>query len=183
MYLYHHKEISFCGHSGSGKTTLICSILDELNSNYRIGYIKHDAHNFQMDKPGKDTYKARESGADTIFISNNSNYAILGSGLMSDELIKKVFQDFDFIIVEGHKRTPLQKIVMLNKQEDILKLIKDINSEYILAFCGKEDFLDPNILEKLPKDYSSLKLLPYFQRDDIISISKFILQKIDLPFL
>ena len=75
-YLYHHKEISFCGYSGSGKTTLICTILDELNSEYKIGYIKHDAHNFQMDKPGKDTYEARKSGANTVFAPSSPSSPI-----------------------------------------------------------------------------------------------------------
>ena len=180
IYLYHHKEISFCGHSGSGKTTLICSILDELNSNYRIGYIKHDAHNFQMDKPGKDTYKARKSGADTVFISNESEFCFLGNGLISNEIIKRVFECFDFIMVEGHKKTPLPKIITFNEQEDLIKTIDDSNVEGILAFCGKDDFIEPYILESFPLHYNALRSLPYFQRDDIENISKFILQKVRL---
>ena len=176
-YLYHPKEISFCGYSGSGKTTLICTILDELNSEYKIGYIKHDAHNFQMDKPGKDTYEARKSGANTVFISNESEYALLGNSPISQEIIKRIFQDFDFVIAEGHKRTPLPKILMLNDQEDIIALIESINIEGLLGFCGKESFLEPTILKKIPNSYNSLKSLPYFQRDDIKNISRFILKK------
>ena len=183
LYLYHPKEISFCGYSGSGKTTLISSIIDKLNSKYRIGYIKHDAHSFQMDKPGKDTYKARKSGADTIFISNDSEYALLGNGSIKDEAIKIVFQDFDFIIVEGHKKIPLPKILMLDKQEDIPSLFESINTERVLGFCGRENDISHKVLEFFPKGYDHLKSLPYFQRDDLENISKFILQKIHLQDL
>ena len=177
LYLYHPKEISFCGYSGSGKTTLISSIIDGLNSKYRIGYIKHDAHNFQMDKPGKDTYKARKSGADAIFISNDSEYALLGNGSIPNEAIKKVFQDFDFIIVEGHKKTPLPKILMLDKQEHIPILLESINTERLLGFCGRENFISHEVLKSFPKSYDHLKSLPYFQRDDLENISKFILKE------
>ena len=181
-YSYHPKEVSFCGYSGSGKTTIICEILDELKSKYKIGYIKHDAHNFQMDKPGKDTYKARKSGANTIFISNKSEYAIIGNSPINNEIVKKIFQDFDFVIVEGHKKTPLPKILMLNDQEGIIDLIKNINIDGLLAFCGKEPLLKPEILESLPNKYDLVKSLPYFQRDDIKNISRFILKKVQTLF-
>ena len=63
---------------------------------------------------------------------------------------------------------------MLNDQEGIIDLIKNINIDGLLAFCGKEPLLKPEILESLPNKYDLVKSLPYFQRDDIKNISRFI---------
>ena len=57
-YLFNPFEIAFCGYSETGKTTLITSLLKELSPQHKIGYVKHDAHKFQIDYEGKDTYKA-----------------------------------------------------------------------------------------------------------------------------
>ena len=59
--------ISFIGRSGVGKTTYLEKLITELKSrNYRVGVIKHDIHGFEMDRPGKDTWRHAQAGADVV---------------------------------------------------------------------------------------------------------------------
>ena len=80
QYQFNPFEISICGYSGLGKTTLICKLLQSLSKKYRVGYIKHDAHRFEMDKKGKDTYQASQNGASGvgIYSSEEGIMAFLG---------------------------------------------------------------------------------------------------------
>ena len=48
--LFHSQEVLFCGYSGSGKTTLISKLINGMSNKLDIGYVKHDAHNFEIDQ-------------------------------------------------------------------------------------------------------------------------------------
>ena len=50
--LFNPMELAFCGFSGSGKTTLLTKLIQSFAHDYQVGYVKHDAHNFDMDKEG-----------------------------------------------------------------------------------------------------------------------------------
>lgn len=165
-YLYNESEIAICGFSGSGKTTLIQSLIKELSANFFIGYAKHDAHYFEMDHPGKDTYVARESGAKNVFISNKDQYAFIGQGHLENHVKRILFQQCNFVLVEGHKKTDIPKIIMIDNEMKIIELIKQNELTSILALCGESSS------HKLPDD------LPFFHRNDIPSIGKFILDKL-----
>ncbi|MEG1002213.1 molybdopterin-guanine dinucleotide biosynthesis protein B [Clostridium sp.] len=99
--------------SGVGKTTLIEGIIRELKvKGYSIATIKHDVHGFDIDKKGKDTYRHREAGADTIIISSKNRMAMIKEveeEVSLNSLIKMV-EHKDFIIVEGYKGSNLKKI-------------------------------------------------------------------------
>ncbi len=63
------KALSFVAKSGTGKTTLLEKVIAELKSRgYRVGVIKHDAHRFEIDQPGKDSYRLSAAGADATLI-------------------------------------------------------------------------------------------------------------------
>ena len=63
--------ISFIGRSGVGKTTYLEKLIAELKKRgYRVGVIKHDIHGFEMDRPGKDTWRHAQAGADVVWISS-----------------------------------------------------------------------------------------------------------------
>jgi len=69
--------LSIVGKSDSGKTTLIEKLIPELkHRGYRVGTIKHDAHRFEMDHEGKDTYRHFHAGADTVLISSAEKMAM-----------------------------------------------------------------------------------------------------------
>ncbi|MDA9793096.1 molybdopterin-guanine dinucleotide biosynthesis protein MobB, partial [Bacteriovoracaceae bacterium] len=76
-YTYHPFEIAFCGLSNSGKTTLVSKLIKELSTDYNVGYLKHDAHGFEMDKTGKDTWHATNSGASVVVINDETKHNTL----------------------------------------------------------------------------------------------------------
>lgn len=106
--------VSFIGTSGSGKTTLIESIIPLLKAKgYRVGAIKHDAHQFEIDYPGKDSHRFTQAGADTMAIASKNKFAIVStpiSNLSVEEIIQNHFSNFDFVLTEGYKQSSLPKI-------------------------------------------------------------------------
>ena len=99
--------------SNVGKTLLIENLIKELKSRgYSIATIKHDVHGFDIDKKGKDTYKHREAGAETVVISSKNRFAMIKELHEEIELsdIIKMLMDKDIILVEGYKNSNLRKI-------------------------------------------------------------------------
>ena len=82
-HLYHPTELAFVGLKNSGKTTLICRLMEQLAAELSIAYLKHDAHGFQMDQPGKDTFKAYEAGAGNVTIWDERKSASIKRGMPS----------------------------------------------------------------------------------------------------
>ena len=105
--------VSVVGNSGAGKTTLLEILIPELTRRgFRVGTIKHDVHGFQMDKPGKDSWRHKQAGASTTLISSPKQI-----GMVMDvnhdhnpmELIPYL-RGMDIILFEGYKRAKQPKI-------------------------------------------------------------------------
>ncbi len=72
------KAVSFVAKSGTGKTTLLEKVIVRLKERgYRVGVIKHDAHRFDIDHPGKDSHRLTAAGADTMLISSPEKLALV----------------------------------------------------------------------------------------------------------
>jgi molybdopterin-guanine dinucleotide biosynthesis protein MobB len=108
------KAVSFVAKSGTGKTTLLEKVIAELkNRGYRVGVIKHDAHRFEIDYPGKDSWRLTQAGADTMLVSSPEKLALIkkhNNPPPVDELIATYFADVDVILTEGFKQSGLPKI-------------------------------------------------------------------------
>ena len=121
--------------SNVGKTTVIEGMIKELKSRgYSVGTIKHDAHGFDIDKKGKDTYRHREAGSETVIISSKNRMAMIKeveNEVPLEELINMV-SDKDFVIVEGYKKSSLQKIEIF-RGEVSKKIITPRNKLICLA--------------------------------------------------
>jgi molybdopterin-guanine dinucleotide biosynthesis protein B/molybdopterin-guanine dinucleotide biosynthesis protein len=106
--------VSFVAKSGTGKTTLLEKVIAELKArNWRVGVIKHDAHRFDIDHPGKDSHRLTAAGADTMLISSPEKLAVVKKHPASppiEELIATYFADIDIVITEGFKKSGLPKI-------------------------------------------------------------------------
>ncbi|MHB8073642.1 molybdopterin-guanine dinucleotide biosynthesis protein B [Desulfosporosinus fructosivorans] len=92
--------------SGSGKTTLMVKVIRELRAEgLKIATIKHDAHSFDMDKPGKDTWRLAEAGANIVAISSPKKLAIIEKveEKTLDEIIERI-SGVDLILTEGFKK-------------------------------------------------------------------------------
>lgn len=113
MNNYNTPVITFVAKSGSGKTTLLEKVIQNLKSKgYKLAVIKHDAHRFDMDKPGKDTWRMSEAGADIVAISSPEKVAIIEkveAEKTLDEVIATLSK-VDIILTEGFKRSDKPKI-------------------------------------------------------------------------
>lgn len=159
--LFHPFEIAFCGYSGSGKTTLIEKIIKNLSLKYSVGYVKHDAHGFQMDKEGKDTFKCTAAGAKGVFINHGHESAFLDHREQEKYRTPLQFSEFDMVIVEGYKESSLPKILVLDKEH---KILAEYNAGFytdVIGIVGEAPGIDTDI--------------PYFQRDHDHQLEKFIL--------
>jgi molybdopterin-guanine dinucleotide biosynthesis adapter protein len=109
------KLFGFAGYSGSGKTTLIEQLLPRLlNRGLRVSLIKHAHHAFDIDKPGKDSYRHREAGASEVMIASDQRWVLMHElrnerELSLSELVSR-FSPCDLVLVEGYKREPIPKL-------------------------------------------------------------------------
>lgn len=115
------KAVSFVAKSGTGKTTLLEKVIARLKERgYRIGVIKHDAHRFDIDHPGKDSHRLASAGADIMMISSPEKLALIKTHTSSPptlaEILATYFIDVDIVLTEGFKHGSLPKIE-LHRQE------------------------------------------------------------------
>lgn len=111
--------LSFTAKSGTGKTTFLEKLLPMLKQqNIRIAVVKHDAHGFQMDKPGKDSYRLTQAGADHMILTSEDQTAVIfthpGLNPDLDSLMGRI-ENVDLIITEGYKLGNQKKIHLLRK--------------------------------------------------------------------
>ena len=109
------KVIGLAGWSGAGKTTLLSRLVPHLVAEgLRVSTIKHAHHSFDVDRPGKDSWTHRQSGATEVLISSEQRFALMGElrgapELTLRELLPKL-SPVDLVIVEGYKTTTPRKI-------------------------------------------------------------------------
>lgn len=133
MSKLHHTIpiISFVGFSGSGKTTLMTKIIMAFKEmGYRVGSIKHDAHYFEMDHKGKDTWKFSQAGSDVVLINSKEKLAMienLEEPVTFADVVAKV-KNVDIIFVEGYKHESPSKLLLVRREKDLdlLSELKDV---------------------------------------------------------
>lgn len=147
------KALSFVAKSGTGKTTLLEQVISDLKSRgYRIGVIKHDAHRFDIDHPGKDSHRLTAAGADTMLISSPEKLAVVKKHQESpgiDELIATYFSDVDIVLTEGFKKSGLPKIEVHRKERSATLLCRgEEHDPTLLAVASDEPLqLDVPVLD------------------------------------
>lgn len=109
--------LGFAAYSGTGKTTLLSQLIPLLqNASLRVGLIKHSHHNFEIDKPQKDSYVLRKAGASPVMLVSSHRRAVITefSDIMEPRLDNqlKAFDQtgLDLILVEGFKTEKFPKI-------------------------------------------------------------------------
>lgn len=158
--------VSFVGYSGSGKTTLLCKVVSHFKQKgYRVGTLKHDAHRFEMDHPGKDTWKHAQAGADIVAISSREKFAMIEKREQEysiSQILEKI-QGVDIILIEGYKQDLPPKILVIGEPEHV-SLIDELPD--VVAVATRLE------LPSLP--------IPVFSIDDVQGIAEFIAEKVRL---
>ena len=109
------RIFGLAGWSGSGKTTLMTALLPELVSRgLTVSTIKHAHHAFDIDQPGKDSWRHRQAGAYEVMIASDRRWALMHElrdqpEPTLDELLPRL-SPVDLVLVEGYKRHPHPKI-------------------------------------------------------------------------
>ncbi|HWQ76078.1 MAG TPA: molybdopterin-guanine dinucleotide biosynthesis protein B [Syntrophomonas sp.] len=130
--------ISFVAKSGSGKTTLLEKVIRIIKvRGYKLAVIKHDAHQFEIDHPGKDTWKMAQAGADIVAISSPEKVAVIEKVTQEknlDEIIAAL-PEADIILTEGYKTGNKPKIEvsrgavsreLLSEPDELLAIASDM---------------------------------------------------------
>lgn len=110
------KVVGFAGYSGSGKTTLVEQLIPALRlRGLRVSVVKHAHHNFDIDHPGKDTWRHREAGAYEVVAASSQRLALIrtfeqAQSLTAHDLLRTLHPGVDWVLVEGFKDSNLLKI-------------------------------------------------------------------------
>lgn len=108
--------VAFAGYSGSGKTTLVESLIPALKlRGLRVSVVKHAHHSFDIDQPGKDTYRHRQAGAFEVVVASDNRLALIREFeqpkvLSVHHLIAELYEGVDWVLVEGFKSSDLLKV-------------------------------------------------------------------------
>jgi len=111
--------------SGAGKTTFLEKLIQEFKvRDIKVGTIKHDVHGFDIDIPGKDTWRHTRAGVDAVVISSPAKVALIKKvpGELSLEQAAELISDVDIILTEGYKRSGKPKIE-INRSEKSNELL------------------------------------------------------------
>lgn len=162
------KVFGFAGWSGSGKTTLIEKLIPVfVGRGLRVSLVKHAHHSFDLDQPGKDSWRHRQAGASEVLVSSSRRWAIVhelrGAPEPTLEQHMRRLSPCDLLLVEGFKREPIPKL------------------EVYRAALG-EALLHPHddSIVAIASDRRLETRLPQFDLDDVARIAAFILGHLGL---
>ncbi|EKL9827063.1 bifunctional molybdopterin-guanine dinucleotide biosynthesis adaptor protein MobB/molybdopterin molybdotransferase MoeA [Vibrio alginolyticus] len=158
--------LGFAAYSGTGKTTLLEALLPKLTeAGLRIGMLKHAHHNFDVDKPGKDSYRLRKAGASQMLIASRNRFALMTETPEAEAEFEYLLTRFDedmldVVLVEGCKNIAFPKIEL--HREEVGKPWLYPNDENIIAIASDTAELDSE--------------LPQMNINDLDAIAQFVLQ-------
>ena len=162
------KIIGIAGFSGSGKTTLIEKVIPVLvREGVRVSLIKHAHHEFDVDQPGKDSYRHRHAGCTEVLVSSSKRWAIMhelrgaAEPSLHDQL--KHLSPCDLVIVEGYKNEPIPKVEVHRREGHTPLLYPE----------------DPNVVAVATNEPLDTRL-PQLPLDDAEAVAHFILQHLGL---
>jgi molybdopterin-guanine dinucleotide biosynthesis protein B len=110
------KVVGFAGFSGSGKTMLVERLIPALKlRGLRVSVVKHAHHAFDIDHPGKDTFRHREAGAFEVVVASDRRLALMRefeqpARLTVHHLLAELWDGVDWVLVEGFKDSNLLKV-------------------------------------------------------------------------
>ena len=110
------KVAGFAGYSGAGKTTLVERLIPALKARgLRVSVVKHAHHRFDIDHPGKDTFRHRQAGAFEVVVASDRRLALMRefeqpAQLTVHHLLAELYEGVDWVLVEGFRDSNLHKL-------------------------------------------------------------------------
>ncbi len=139
--------LGFAAFSGTGKTSLLSQLIPLLKQHgIRLGVIKHSHHDFEIDQPGKDSFKLRSAGASSVMLVSPYRRAIISefnppqANRLSDQLAAFPYQDLDLILVEGFRDEAIAKIEL--HRPSLGKPLLYPNDTHIIAIASDQSLLN-----------------------------------------
>ncbi len=140
--------VAIIGRSGEGKTTFIESLIPELMLlGLRVGTVKHDVHGFEMDRPGKDSWRLGQAGASACVVTSPTRLAFIARPdreLSLTEIVQRYFRACDIVIAEGYKQEAPHRVELfrtgagherpLSSPETTLALVTDADLPHAHRF-------------------------------------------------
>lgn len=158
------QVFGFAGWSGSGKTTLVTRLLPELTRHgITVSTVKHAHHSFDLDQPGKDSWRHREAGASEVMISSARRWALIhehrGAAEPPLDALLRQMTPVDLVLVEGFKRGTHAKLEV--HRPGLGKPLLCPDDPHIVALASDAPVGDIRV--------------PSFALDDVGGIARFIL--------
>lgn len=155
---------SIVGYSGTGKTTFLINLIPELKKRgLRVAAIKHDAHEFDVDHEGKDTWRLTQAGADVTCITSATHGAIMENRPVKISTIIAGLRDIDVVVAEGFKQEDYKKIGLYRAASR--RPLAEIQGEFMAVATDTPLDLD----------------VPQFALDDYEGIAEFIVEDMGKP--
>lgn len=155
------RVMQVVGYSNSGKTTLLTRLIPLLQQQgLRVGVVKHDGgHDFELDQPGKDTWRYREAGAPLVAISSRTKTAFIEQQpLPLGQIVERMGQaGADLVLVEGFKQEAYPKLLIIREEKD-QELLASLRHVAGIARWGQGEY----------------GALPCFSIDDVQAIAAFV---------
>jgi molybdopterin-guanine dinucleotide biosynthesis protein B len=162
--------VSFVGNSGVGKTTFLEKLIRELKvRGYRVAAIKHDAHKFDIDYPGKDSWRLTQAGSDVTVISSRDKLALVErpeTERSLEDLTRMVADRVDIVLTEGYRGAGAMKVevsrkahshVLTARLDDLIAIVTDESFDYPVPqfdlddALGVADFLERRFSLRAPR--------------------------------
>lgn len=154
--------ISVIGKSDSGKTTVIEKLIPVFKKRgYRIGIIKHASHGFEADQRGKDSWRHKQAGADTVMVASPGRIGMIKDiACESIDCLMEYFQDMDLVITEGFKKENKPKIEVFRSgihdeplclnDNNLIAFVTDTDIDLEVPTFGLEDVEElADLIEKI----------------------------------
>jgi molybdopterin-guanine dinucleotide biosynthesis adapter protein len=162
------KVFGIAGWSGSGKTTLLEKLIPQLTARgLKVSVIKHAHHGFDIDRPGKDSYRHREAGATEVLLSCGDRWALMHERRDEpeptlDELIGHL-SPCDLLLIEGFKQEPVPKLEVYRADNGKPPLFPERRD---IVAVATDDAVDTR--------------LPTMALDDVTAMADFVMKHLNL---
>lgn len=158
------------GTKDSGKTTLVSELVSYFNERgLRVSTLKHAHSGFDIDQPGRDSYRHRQAGAHEVLVASAKRWALIHEANSKaspnpEELLGKL-EPVDLVLVEGFKSMDHHKIQVLRPSHNPESLVDKVDNIVAIATDNPMDSID----------------LPQLDLNDIPAIGEFILEHCQIP--